>query len=98
MRHALCPCVWIDILSILRCGGAGRHGRHRDTIGWTTGVVITVGCSRVRIWTASINTQRAANRIRFDLWMGRELRRGSGDGRGLLALLLLVHCLVGTLL
>ena len=31
--HTLCPCVRIDELSILRCGGAGRHGRHRDAVG-----------------------------------------------------------------
>ena len=103
MRHTLCPCVRIDVVSVLRCGGAGRHGRHRDAVRWTANVrysstVMTVGCCRVCVWTTSINTQCAANRVWIDGRMGRELRRGFWDGRGLLALLLLVHCLVGALL
>ena len=92
--HALCPRVWIDILSVLRCGGAGRHGRHGHAVGRTADVVMAVGRGRVR----SINAQRAANRVWVDLRMVRELRRASRDGRGLLALLLLVHRLVGALL
>ena len=92
MRHTLCPCVRIDVVSILRRVGAGRHGRHRDAVGWTADVRHG---SAVR---CRINTQRAANRVWVDLRMGRELGRGLWDGRGLLALLLLVHCLVGALL
>jgi hypothetical protein len=98
VSHALCPRVYIDILSILRCRGAGRHRWHWHAVRRTAGVMTAVGRGRVRVRAASINTQCAANRVWVDLRMGGKLRRASGDGRGLLALLLLIHRLVGALL